>query len=129
MRRLFVSMVVAAGAILAEPAAAQAPAVTQIKGVIQSVDGARVTITPSTGEPPVALIVGEATRVSVEKSIDVASIQPGSFIGTRNVERSDGQGISTEVHVFPPGVRAGEGHYPMPGQQAMMTNGDVTTVV
>ena len=63
------------------------------------------------------------------KNIDVGAIQPGSFIGTTNVDKPDGTGQSTEVHVFPPGQRGGEGHYPMPGQNAMMTNGDVTTVV
>ena len=43
--------------------------------------------------------------------------------------QADGTGLSVEVHVFPPGVKMGEGHYPWdlePG--AMMTNGTVGTV-
>ena len=44
--------------------------------------------------------------------------------------QKDGTGRSLEVHVFPPGVKMGEGHYGwdlQPG--SMMTNGTTTTVV
>ena len=67
--------------------------------------------------------------VAVLKPIPVDQIQPGSFIGTTEMPQPDGTGLSVEVHVFPPGVKMGEGHYPWdlePG--AMMTNGTVGTV-
>src|SRR5262249_31101687 len=60
----------------------------------------------------------------------MAAIKPGSFIGTTTIERPDGTGRSLEVHVFPPGVKMGAGHYAWdlrPG--SMMTNGDVGKVV
>jgi hypothetical protein len=44
--------------------------------------------------------------------------------------QKDGTGKSLEVHVFPPGVKMGEGHYGWdlkPG--SMMTNGTVGTVI
>lgn len=104
------------------------PAMTRIKGVIQSVDGDQVTVTQDTG--PVTLTLRDQTVISQLKAIPVSAIQPGSFIGTANVDRPDGFGSSTEVHVFPPDMKGtGEGHYPMPGANSMMTNGDVTNVV
>ena len=136
MRRLFVSLSLLAGAALlhspasAQPAGAPAsppPAMSQVHGVIQAVDASSVTVTQDGA--PVKVGLSDATRISTTKPIQISAIQPGSFIGTTNVDRPDGAGTSTEVHVFPPGMRMGEGHYPMPGQSAMMTNGDVTMVV
>jgi hypothetical protein len=57
------------------------------------------------------------------------AIQAGSFIGTAEMPQKDGTGKSLEVHVFPPGVKMGEGHYGWdlkPG--SMMTNGTVGSV-
>ena len=63
--------------------------------------------------------------------MSVDAIKPGSFIGTSEMPSKDGStGTSLEVHVFPPGVKMGEGHYGwdlQPG--SMMTNGTTTTVV
>jgi len=119
----------AAGALLAASAAmAQPAAPTQVRGPVQSLEGNVLTVTQSSG-PTVVMMDGNWT-VNVLKNIDPASIQPGSFIGTTNVDKPDGTGTSTEIHVFPPGVRAGEGHYPWRGAAgSMMTNGDVTMVV
>ncbi len=128
MKRLFVSAALALlSAVVAAPVLAQAPAFTQVRGKIESVSGATMTVMQNGAPTPIMLT--DATRVSVIKPISVAAIQPGSFIGTTNVDRPDGAGTSTEVHVFPPGMRMGEGHYPMPGQAGMMTNGDVTMTV
>jgi len=63
------------------------------------------------------------------KAIDVSKIKPGSFIGSAEMPQKNGSGRSLEVHVFPPGVKAGEGHYAWdlkPG--SMMTNGTVGKV-
>ena len=64
------------------------------------------------------------------KPVALDAIAPGSFIGTTEVEKADGTGTSLEVHVFPAGVKQGEGHYAWdlrPG--SMMTNGTVDTAV
>lgn len=111
----------------AQPAPAQ-PAVRQIRGVIQAVDGEMITVAQD-GAPNVIALQSE-TVISVLKPIAVTDIQPGAFIGTANVGRTDGAGTSLEVHVFPPEMRGtGEGHHAVPGQKAMMTNGEVTNVV
>ena len=136
MRRHIVSLTVAAcAAALALPAAAQpappapaaAPAFVQVRGPVQALDGLKLTVTQASG--PAVVNLDAAWTVTVLKGVQASAIQPGSFIGTTNVDKPDGTGQSTEVHVFPPGQRGGEGHYPMPGQTAMMTNGDVTNVV
>jgi hypothetical protein len=94
---------------------------------VQSLDGATLTVAQASG--PTQVTLDGNWTVTVLKKIDVSAVQPGSFIGTTNKDNPDGTGTSTEIHVFPPGLRLGEGHYPMPGQSAMMTNGDVTAVV
>jgi hypothetical protein len=65
----------------------------------------------------------------VLKPVDVSAIQPGSFIGTTEMPQKGNTGRSLEVHVFPPGQKAGEGHYPWGLKKgSMMTNGTVGKV-
>jgi hypothetical protein len=132
MGRWFGAGVLAAGAlamasaVMAQPAQPQAPP-APVRGAVQSLDGTTLTVAQASG--PTVVMLDANWTVTVLKRIDVGAIKPGSFIGTTNKNNADGSGTSTEIHVFPPGVRLGEGHYPMPGQDAMMTNGDVTMVV
>jgi hypothetical protein len=117
-------------ATLALPAAAQQgppPNIVQVRGTVQSVDASSLSVASNGATTKFAL--PPMPMVSVIKKIAVADIKSGSFIGTTNVDKPDGSGQSTEVHVFPPGVRMGEGHYPMGASGNMMTNGDVTMVV
>jgi hypothetical protein len=114
--------------VFALPAVAQAPQI-HIRGKIAGLAGD--TLAVATREGPVAKIkLAPDWAVVIMKLVDVAAIQPGSFIGTTNIDRPEGGGKSLEVHVFPPGVKIGEGHYPWdlkPG--SMMTNGTVGKVV
>jgi hypothetical protein len=110
----------------AQPAPAPAPP-TPVRGAVQGLNGNVLTVSGPSG--PVAVTLDGTWTVSVTKKIDASAIKPGSFIGTTNVNNADGTGTSTEIHVFPPGVRLGEGHYPWFTQGSMMTNGDVTMVV
>ena len=130
MRRHIAAFLGALGVgFLAAPAMAQPgppPNIVQVRGTVQSIDATSLTVLQNGAATTVVLPA--TTRVSIVKKIDVSAIQPGSFIGTTNVDKPDGTGQSTEVHVFAPGVRMGEGHYPMP-TGGMMTNGDVTMVV
>jgi hypothetical protein len=120
----------AAGVVLAFalPALAQMPQV-HVRGKVASLAGN--TLVVATREGPAATVkLSPDWAVVTVRSVNVSAIQPGSFIGTTNVERPDGSGKSLEVHVFPPGVKMGEGHYPwdlQPG--SMMTNGTVGKVV
>jgi hypothetical protein len=121
----------AAVAVLGAGAAqAQAPAAPSVvRGVITAIDAGSVTVRRDKGGPQK---VGLAPNwsVAVLKPIQPDAIKPGSFIGTAEMPQKDGTGRSLEVHVFPPGVKMGEGHYGWDLRKgSMMTNGTVGTVV
>lgn len=109
--------------------AAQGPASPPVieRGTIAAVTDNSVTLRSDNGTTK-TLSLAKDWSVTVLKSIDVGAIQPGSFIGTTEVPQQDGKGRSLEVHVFPPGVKAGEGHYPWMQPGTMMTNGTVGQV-
>ena len=122
---------VAAVATLSAGAAwAQAPAGPMVvRGVVTAMDAGSLTVK---GDKGAKTTVGLAPTwtVAVMKPVTPDAIQAGSFIGTAEMPQKDGTGKSLEVHVFPPGVKMGEGHYGWdlkPG--SMMTNGTVGTVV
>ena len=126
MKRL---AVLAVGLALMVAGSAAAQGLHIVRGVVAAVSASSVTITDRDGKP---VVVGLAPHwtVAVLKPISADAIVPGSFIGTTEMPQADGSGLSLEVHVFPPGVKMGEGHYPwdlQPG--AMMTNGTVGKVV
>ncbi|MFZ5721689.1 MAG: hypothetical protein ACOY5Y_19715 [Pseudomonadota bacterium] len=108
---------------------AQAPQAPQVvRGVATDVQPDRVTVRPSSGKP-VVIGLTKDWRVAVTKPIKVSEIKPGSFIGTSEMPQADGRGRSLEVHVFPPGVKIGEGHYAWDKKKgSMMTNGTVGKV-
>ena len=120
----------AAVAVLAAASAhAQVPALKIVRGVVTEVKPAQLTLKDKDGKP-VTVMLGDSWNVAVMKPIKADAIQPGSFIGTAEMPQADGTGKSLEVHVFPPGVKMGEGHYGWdlkPG--SMMTNGTVGKVV
>jgi hypothetical protein len=123
----------AALALCAGPAAAQAPAATPpqptvVRGTIASMTATQLAVKNEKGVETVNL--APTWNVAVMKPVAIDAIQPGSFIGTSEMPKSTGVGQSLEVHVFPPGVKMGEGHYGWdlkPG--SMMTNGTVGKVV
>jgi hypothetical protein len=129
MRHLF-SPLAAVAVALALPVLAQTapPAQSHIRGEVKSLDGD--TLVVQTREGPAATVkLAPAWSVVVMNPVDVATIQPGSFIGTTEVAKPDGTGQSLEVHVFPLGVKAGEGHYPWDLKpNTMMTNGTIGKV-
>jgi hypothetical protein len=127
---MFRMATVAAAISLAAGAAwAQAPAApTVVRGVVTAMDAGSVTVKGSKGAQKVGLAPQWA--VSVMKPVTPDAIKPGSFIGTAEMPQKDGTGRSLEVHVFPPGVKLGEGHYGWDLKKgSMMTNGTVGTVV
>ncbi len=127
MRRL-TSGLMGAALLLALPAAAQTPP-EHIRGAVRSLAGDTLMIQPQAGKP-MAIKLAPAWAVVVMQPVDPSAIKPGSFIGTTEVQKADGTGRSLEVHVFPPGVKMGEGHYPWDLKpHSMMTNGTVGKVV
>ena len=118
--------------LLASPAAALAqapPAPTVVRGTVTAVSDGGLAIRTDKG--PVQVALAPTWMVSVMKPVAIDAIQSGSFIGTAEMPDKDGSsGTSMEVHVFPPGVKMGEGHYAWDLKAgAMMTNGTVGTVV
>jgi hypothetical protein len=111
----------------AAPAAEVQPTLTP--GKVTSVTGSELVIASS--DTPATFALGPQTVIMVAHKGSLADIKPGSFLGTTNVPSADGTGQSTEVHIFPPGVKMGEGDRPMgPANAAAassrMTNGTVS---
>jgi hypothetical protein len=121
-----------AGAAHAQMAAQKASppaAPTVVRGKVTALAANQITVQPDQGAPQ-KVTLAPTWSVAVMKPVAIDAIQPGSFIGTTNMPKGEGQGTSLEVHVFPPGVKMGEGHYAWdlkPG--SMMTNGTVGKVV
>lgn len=121
--------VAAAATLTAGAAWAQAPAAPSVvRGVVSAMDAGSITVKDKGAATRVML--APSWTVAVMQPVALDAIKPGSFIGTAEMPQKDGTGKSLEVHVFPPGVKMGEGHYGWdlkPG--SMMTNGTVGTVV
>jgi hypothetical protein len=115
--------------IVASATWAASPTPNVYRGVVTAIDGKQISVQGDEGKSRSFTLLKDWT-VTVLKPVDVAAIQPGSFIGTAEIPQADGTGRSLEVHVFPPGVKAGEGHYDWDLQKgSKMTNGTVGTVV
>jgi hypothetical protein len=124
MRNLLlpVAAIVLAGAVQAQTPPAP------VRGTLTEIAADSITIAKA-DSTTVKLGLIQPWMVSVMKPIGIEAIQPGSFIGTTEMPQEDGTGRSLEVHVFPPGVKVGEGHYAWDLQEgSMMTNGTVGEV-
>ena len=118
-----------AAAFIAGPALAQPAGLTLVRGTVTAVTADNVTVKAKDGKKTTVTLV-KGWTVAVMKPITVDAIQEGSFIGTAEMPQADGTGKSLEVHVFPPGVKMGEGHYDWNLKKgSMMTNGTVGKVV
>ena len=110
-------------------AAAQPPGPPPVaRGTIVKLVDDTLTLKTDAGKTE-TITLAKDWGVTVLKPVEVSTIQPGSFIGTAEMPQKDGTGRSLEVHVFPPGVKAGEGHYGWDSRKgSMMTNGTVGKV-
>jgi hypothetical protein len=130
MIRTTLTLLAAATAAFAQtPAPPTPPAPTVVRGTVTAMTDTQLTVKTDKGPQVVGL--APSWSVAVMKPVAIDAILPGSFIGTSEMPNKDGSaGTSLEVHVFPPGVKMGEGHYGWdlkPG--SMMTNGTVGKVV
>jgi hypothetical protein len=131
MRRLVLALTGATLA-LSLPAFAQTPASPpppeRVRGQVVSVSADTLVLKARDGKTQTIALAPDWS-VTLVKPVDVSAIQPGSFIGTTEIEKPDGTGRSLEVHVFPPGVKMGEGHYDWDLKpKSKMTNGTVGQV-
>lgn len=128
MRRRGFILAALAAAALGAPALAQAPQPKAVRGVVTAASATQLTVKGADGKP-VTVALTPDWSVQVTKPIAVTAIVPGSFVGTAEMPGKTGVGKSLEVHVFPPGVKIGEGHYRWDLKKgAMMTNGTVGKV-
>jgi hypothetical protein len=99
----------------------------RLRGTIEKIEGARITLRERSGET-VVLAVPDNLTINEVVPIEMSAIQPGAFIGTAALTKADGSLEALEVLVFPEAARgAGEGHYAwdlMP--QSTMTNATVS---
>lgn len=125
--RTILRAALAAACLLPLVTLAQAPPGVA-RGTIEALHGDTLTLRTNEGRTETIQLAPD-WRVTVLKPIGIGAIKPGSFIGTAEMPQSNGTGRSLEVHVFPPGVKAGEGHYPWDLRKgSAMTNGTVGQV-
>ena len=128
----FTTRLIAAAALAASAAAfaQDAPAPTRIRGDIVAVDASTLTVKRKGSGDIVKIALKSDVAVGAVKSVKLADIGKGAFIGTATETGADGKLTALEVLVFPEAARGtGEGHYAwdlMPG--SMMTNANVDTV-
>lgn len=112
----------------APPAPAPADSPKPVRGTVVELTATGVKLKGKDGAD-IDLGLAPTWTVSLMKPITIADIKTGDFIGTAEMPTEDGKGRSIEVHVFPPGVKMGEGHYAWDlAAGSMMTNGTVGTV-
>jgi len=129
MQRLVLTFAGASFALaLAGPGRAQPPAPERVRGEVIAISPNALSLKGRDGRIQ-SIALTPDWSVTLVTPVAVSAIQPGSFIGTTEVERPDGTGRSLEVHVFPPGVKMGEGHYDWDLKpNSKMTNGTVGKV-
>ncbi|HEX7812607.1 MAG TPA: hypothetical protein VF460_11920 [Burkholderiales bacterium] len=93
-------------------AAAQDTTIVRLRGEVQSYDAPRLVLKERSGKI-IEMTLPEGLPIAEVIPTDITTIQPGSFIGTAAMPRTDGQLQALEVVVFPEAARgSGEGHYP-----------------
>ncbi len=111
----------------AAPAPSPAAQVARIGGIVTAIAGNQIAITGADGAASSFAVAPDAWIVK-GRPIDASQIHAGDFVATANVNNPDGTGTSTELRVFPPGLRLGEGSYPMQAPNTTMTNATVAQV-
>ena len=114
---------------LATPVAAAARPI-RLRGTITGVQPDRIDVRLRSGEM-VALALPATLVVNEVYPIELAQIQPGSYIGVGAMPQADGSQRAIAVTVFPEPARGtGEVHYPFDLQpQSTMTNATVADTV
>src|SRR5471030_167426 len=121
-----------AGLILVTAAAsfAQQPPTVRVRGTIEAVDGAMLSIKARDGSDLKFKMADNLNVVAVVKA-SLADIKPGSFVGATAMPEENGPWKAVEVHIFPEAMRGtGEGDRPYDYKpKSTMTNGTVNASV
>ena len=98
--------------LLSSAAFAQQPQPTRIRGTIESVDGANLTVKTRDGDERKVHMADTATVTGIAKTT-LAEIKPGSYIGVTGQPQPDGTQKAIAIHIFPEAMRGtGEGFRP-----------------
>ena len=119
-----------AGALIAASCAAyaQQPQTSRVRGQVQAVDGAMLTI--KSGESNVKVKLADNAPVYGVVKATLADIKPGAFIGVGAMPQADGSQRAIQVMIFSEQQRGtGEGHRPWDRPNSTMTNATVATTV
>jgi Cu/Ag efflux protein CusF len=131
MTAIRAALALALVAALAPTAAlAQAPQTVRLRGVIEKVDGNKVTAKSDKGDALTLNLADKMLVVAVVKA-SLADIKDGDFIGSGAMPQPDGSQKAIEVHIFAESMRGtGEGFRPWDGApNSTMTNGTVGATV
>jgi len=98
--------------LLASGAWAQQPQPVRIRGSIESVDGAMLTIKTRDGDERKVHLSDNVAVTGITKTT-LADIKPGSYIGVTGQPQPDGTQKAIAIHIFPEAMRGtGEGFRP-----------------
>jgi len=116
--------------VFASVAWAQQPPPVRIRGTIESVDGAVMTIKSREGESMKVRMTDNVAVFGVAKT-DLSEIKAGSYIGVSAMPEPDGTQKALAVHIFPESQRgAAEGFRPWDLKpNSTMTNATVAETV
>jgi hypothetical protein len=116
--------------VLGSAAWAQQPPTVRIRGTIESVDGAVLTVKSREGTDLKVRVTNDVTVIGVAKTT-MADIKPGSYIGVSAMPEPDGTQKALAVHIFPEAQRgAAEGFRPWDLRAgSTMTNATVAQTV
>jgi hypothetical protein len=123
-------MIGAACALLLASAAASAQdKPMRVRGTVEQIDGAMMTVKSREGDTLKVKLADEVKVIALVKS-SLADIKPNSFVGSTAMPQPDGTWKAVEVHIFPEEMRGtGEGDRPYDYKpQSTMTNGTVNSL-
>jgi len=110
---------------------AQQPAPVRVRGTIEAVDGAMLTVRSRDNQTVYKIKVADDAVVRGLVRASLSEIKDNTFIGVSGLPQPDGSQKALEIHIFPEPMRGtGEGHYGwdlMPN--STMTNANVESSV
>jgi glucose/arabinose dehydrogenase len=110
---------------------AQQPAPVRVRGTIEAVDGAMLTVRSRDNQTVYKIKVADDAVVRGLVRASLSEIKDNTFIGVSGLPQPDGSQKALEIHIFPEAMRGtGEGHRPWDLKpQATMTNANVEAAV
>ena len=110
---------------------AQQPAAVRVRGTIEAVDGAMLTVKSRDNQTFYKIKLADNAVVRGLVRASRAEIKDNAFIGVSGLPQPDGSQKALEIHIFPEPMRGtGEGHQPWDlVPNSTMTNATVAQMV